>query len=92
MSLAKLLAIVDLVAVFAILASPILPTKVIMYCAGYLILKGGLFAITSYDIASMLDVICGIIIMLLAFDISNGTVNLIVLLYLVQKILLSFVS
>lgn len=87
----KILAIVDLVAVFAILAAPILPTKVIIYCAGYLIMKGGFFAITSYDIASILDVICGIIIILLAFGISHGTVNIIVLLYLIQKAVFSFV-
>ena len=90
MSLAKLLAIVDLVAIFAILAAPILPVKVMMYSAGYLILKGGMFAIMSYDLASFLDLLCGVVIIFLAFDISNSTINLIVLLYLVQKVVFSF--
>lgn len=88
--LIKLLGLADLAAVITIIAAPILPANIIIYSAGYLIFKGGLFAING-NIISVLDVVCGIFTLLLAFDISHPYITLFMLIFLVQKVFFSFV-
>ncbi|MBI2147068.1 hypothetical protein HYU19_01165 [Candidatus Woesearchaeota archaeon] len=88
--LVKLLGLADLAAVLVILAAPILPMNIIIYSAGYLIFKGGLFAING-NIISILDVVCGILTLLMAFDISSPFITLFMLVFLVQKVFFSFV-
>jgi len=88
--LVKLLALLDLGAVIAVLAAPILPQKMMLYAGAYLMGKGGFFAMSG-NIISILDVICGILILLLAFGISHSTINLFIIIFLIQKIIFSFI-
>ena len=88
--LVKILGLADVVAAIVILAAPILPTNILVYSAGYLIFKGGLFALSG-NVISILDIICGIFTLLIAFDISHPIITLFVLVFLVQKVFFSFV-
>ncbi len=86
----KLMGLVDVVAVIVILVGHILPQKMIIYSAGYLIAKGGFFAMNG-NIMSILDVVCGIFIIMLAFGISFKLMNSFMLFFLVQKAFFSFI-
>jgi|ETNmetMinimDraft_2_1059921.scaffolds.fasta_scaffold269888_1 hypothetical protein len=84
----KLLGGFDLIAVIIIFFSAIFPQKLILYAAGYLLFKGIIFAMGG-DIASIIDVLCGVYVVLLSYGISSTLVTVIVLVYLVQKVAFS---
>ena len=81
----------DLLAVIIVLLSPILPTKMVVYIAGFIIMKGLFFGMTG-NIMSMLDIVCGICIVLLAFKLVSTTIMIIVVLFLLQKAFLSIIA
>tara|TARA_Y100000034_G_C6750171_1_gene333381 strand:- start:213 stop:482 length:270 start_codon:yes stop_codon:yes gene_type:complete len=85
----KILGFGDFLVIIAMLFFPFLPLKWILYAAGYLILKGGLFAFSG-DVASILDIISGIYIVLFAFGFSLNFFSVIVGIYLGQKFLVSW--
>lgn len=81
-------------AIIAIILSfnpSILPRNIVIYAAGYLILKGGFFAISG-NFVSYLDVLCGIYIVLLSYSISLPILTIIVVVFLIQKNVVAFVS
>jgi len=85
----KFLGALDLFAIITIIFSFMLPKSVILYGAGWLILKGVLFGFTG-EITSWIDAVCGIYAMLLAYGIGNNLVTVVVIIYLLQKAVVSF--
>jgi len=86
----KILGFFDFVVIFCILFSEILPFTYLIKASLYLLVKGGIFSLTG-DFASYLDVICGIYILFFAFGLSINLFTAIVVLYLGQKCLVSFI-
>jgi len=86
--LVKLLGIFDFLAIFTVLLSGILPQKIIVYTGGYLLFKGMFFGMAGNWI-SIFDAICGVFVILLAFDISNTFIMVVMILFLLQKALFS---
>ena len=69
----------------------LLPKTIVFYIAGYLILKGGMFAVTG-NFVSYIDVFCGIYLILLTYGISFTALTLFVVIFLIQKNILSFLQ
>jgi hypothetical protein len=88
MVFAKIMGVGDFIAIILILFAPVLPMKVILYGAAWLILKGGIFAMTG-NIVSMLDVLCGLWTVALAFGAHSSTITIIVIIFLGQKVVFS---
>ena len=84
----KLLGGFDLIAVIVIFFSSIFPQKLLLYAAGYLLFKGMFFAMGG-DIASIIDVLCGVYVVLISYGISSSFITVLVLIYLVQKVVFS---
>ena len=78
----------DTYAVLVMLLAPLFPWKFILYGAGWLIIKGGLFAWAG-NLISFLDVGFGIYLIFVAFGITSTILTVIAVLYLGQKILFS---
>ena len=89
--LVKLLGIMDLAAVIAVLLAPALPAKVIMYIAAFVIMKGLFFGMTR-SIINLLDIVCGVLIALMAFHITSTPIIIIITLFLLQKAFFSFIA
>ena len=85
---AKIMGVGDFIAIILILFAPVLPMRIVLYGAAWLILKGGLFAITG-NIVSMLDVLCGLWTVALAFGAHSSTITIIVIIFLGQKVVFS---
>jgi len=85
----KFLGALDLFAIITIIFSFMLPKSVILYGAGWLILKGVLFGFTG-EITSWIDAVCGIYTLFLAYGIGNNIVTVVVVIYLLQKAVVSF--
>lgn len=90
MSLVKLLGILDLFTGVALLFAAIFPRIILFYCAGYLILKGFVFAVGG-DIISWLDVFCGAYALIASWGVTSGVISVIAALYLLQKSLFSLI-
>jgi hypothetical protein len=88
----KALGTLDLVTVFVLLGAAILPEQLLFVAAVYMIVKGGVFTFISKDLASVGDFIAGIYLLVLAFGLKIPILHPIILLYLAQKTLLTFVS
>lgn len=69
----------------------IIPRSLIFFFAGYLILKGAIF-LFSRDIASFIDVGCGIVMFISVFFSVSHLIFIITLIFLIQKGLFSFLS
>lgn len=89
--LVKLLGFIDLAAVIAVLLSSILPTRVLLALGIFIILKGFTFGITR-SVMNMLDIVCGVLIILMAFKITSLTIIILVTLFLLQKALFSVLA
>ncbi len=87
----KLMSIFDMYAILVMLLAPIFPLKWVLYGAGWLVLKGGIFAFQG-NIVSMIDVFFGIYIVFVAFGISSTILTIIAIIYLGQKAAFAFVS
>lgn len=85
----KILGFLDLLIVPIIFLASHIPQKAVFYGAGYLITKGLFFGMAG-DIASYIDVLCGIYIVLLGFGFGWTFLNIIVMIYLMQKAIFSF--
>jgi len=68
-----------------------IPRTMIFVIAGYLIVKGAIF-LFSKDIASVIDIGCGLIILLSVFLNISHLVFIITLIFLAQKGLFSLLS
>jgi len=93
--LTKILGLGDVIAALTTALAAVfpflLPKQIVFYIAGYLILKGGMFAITG-NIISYIDVFCGIYLILLTYGISFTILTLFVVIFLIQKNILSFLQ
>ncbi len=84
-----LLRVIDVLAFVGVLFSPILPSIWLGSIGLLLFFKGVLF-IWTLDVASFLDMACGLVIIGFVFGISFTLLKVLVLLYLGQKLVLSF--
>ena len=89
--LVKLLGVMDLAAVVVVLLAPALPAKIILYVAAFIIMKGVFFGITR-SIMNLLDVVCGVLIVLLAFNITSLPLIILITLFLLQKAFFSIIA
>ncbi len=80
----------DAMAILVLLFSPIMPMGAMLYGSGYLISKGGLFALAG-NFVSWLDVIAGVYLLLVAFGIGSTVITVLVFIFLLQKALFSFI-
>lgn len=85
---AKLLGMIDLAIVFIILFHSSLPAKLILFAAGYLIVKGVFFIFTG-DYASYADAAIGIYMVFMLIGASFTFITAISVVFLAQKGLLS---
>ena len=85
----KILSVGDAMVILAMILCPFLPLKWMMYAAGWLILKGGMFAFTG-DIASYFDIFSGVYVVFYSFGISATFMSIIVAVYLGQKFMVSW--
>lgn len=86
-----LLTVIDAVTAFVLVTHATFgwfSTVVVLYHAAYVIIKGLFFIRQLIDIGSLLDIVVGIYMILLAFGIfSHTTITIIATIWLVQKII-----
>ena len=82
----------DFITVLILIGAAVLPKKLLMFAAIYLLIKGGLFIYFNRDFASYGDFISGIYLLILSFGLKIPFVHTSVLLWLVQKTLLTFIA
>ena len=90
----KALGILDLVAGLVFLLSvavTAMPKSLIIICAVYFLIKGSMFMLLM-DFASIVDFICGIIILLSAWTEVPLVLSIIALIFIAQKGILSLIS
>ena len=81
----------DLLTVLVLMGAAVLPSKLLLFAAIYLMIKGGLFILINKDFASYGDFISGIYLLVLSFGLTIPVVHQIVLFWLLQKTILTFV-
>lgn len=86
--LTKILGLGDLVTGLMIPLYAVFPHMFLIVGAKYLIIKGGFFAFGG-DMASFLDVICGVYLVLLFFGLSYWVFTTIAFVWLMQKAVFS---
>jgi hypothetical protein len=82
----------DFITVLILLGAAILPQKLLLYAAIYLLIKGALFILLNRDFASYGDFISGIYLVVLAHGLKIPYVHNIVLIWLLQKTILTFIA
>ena len=82
----------DLITVLIIIGAAIFPKKLLLFAAIYLILKGGIFIFLNKDFASYGDFFSGVYLVFLANNVKIPYVHNIVLFWLLQKTLLTFIA
>ena len=82
----------DLITVLILMGAAIMPQSFLVYAAFYLIIKGAVFIYISRDFASYGDFACGIYLFVLSFGRSVPIVHTLVLLWLLQKTMLTFIA
>lgn len=92
MMIYKTLGILDLITVIAIISAAILPEKLLLYTAAYLLLKGLFFISVSNDFASYGDALSGVYMLLMVLGFNFPLATTAVLLYLGQKTFFTFVK
>jgi hypothetical protein len=88
----RTLGTLDLVTVLILMGAAILPHKLLLYAALYLIIKGALFIWISKDFASYGDFGAGLYLLILSFGFQVPYVHTVVLFYLLQKTILTFIA
>ena len=87
----KLFGFADILAIIALLAATILPQKLVLLMAIYLIIKGFLFVIMGGVFPNFFDILSGLYLAAASFGISYWIFTTVVVLFLAQKAFLSFV-
>jgi hypothetical protein len=82
----------DFITVLILMGAAILPNKLLLYAAIYMILKGALFIMMSKDFASYGDLFSGVYMLGMVFGIHISVVHGIVLFWLVQKTIMTFIA
>jgi hypothetical protein len=93
MALLQLLGLFDTVCIIIFVLTQFfsIPDKALYIIGAYLIIKGVLFTVMSKDIASIIDLICGLYALSIVLGFFNPIITLIVILYLAQKVVFSFI-
>jgi len=89
--LVKILGIVDLFIVIGIIISSMLSPNIIVIFALYLMLKGLIFAIIG-DKMSLIELMIGFYVLSLTYGISHWIITTLVVIYLLQKGVVSIFS
>ena len=89
--LVKLLGVADILAIIALLFVTLLPRKLVLIMALYLIFKGVIFMLGGGIFPSFLDLTSGVYIAAASYGISHWIPTLAVIIFLIQKALLSLV-
>ena len=87
--LKKLLGLMDVIAVLILIFSSTISTKMAMFAALYLVIKGIGFGLAG-DWVSWIDAFCGFYIFFLIMGSSNYIITILVVVFLLQKAALSF--
>jgi hypothetical protein len=82
----------DLITVLILIGAAVLPQKLLLFAAIYLLIKGGIFILLTRDFASYGDFISGIYMILLAYGIRIPFVHEIILFWLIQKTAMTFLA
>ncbi|MFH2021269.1 MAG: hypothetical protein ABIJ34_07655 [archaeon] len=82
----------DLITVLILMGAAILPHKLLLYAAIYLMIKGALFILMSRDFASYIDLASGIYLGILFLGIRIPVLHEIVLFWLIQKTIMTFIA
>ncbi len=86
----KILGIGDLFTGLIIVLSSIFPKAIILLGAKWLIIKGGLFALSG-NMVSFIDVFCGIYVIFLAFGHSTTSLTIVTAIWVFQKAIFSLI-
>ncbi len=87
----KILGLADILAIMALLAATILPQKLVILMALYLIIKGLFFILTGGVFPSFFDIISGLYLVIASFGISHWIPTVVITLFLLQKAFFSMV-
>jgi hypothetical protein len=88
----KTLGAMDFVTVLILLGAAILPHKLLLFAAIYMIAKGLIFIMMNRDFASYGDFVSGVYLLIMSFGIIIPVVHSIVLFWLIQKTALTFIA
>ena len=88
----RTLGTLDLLTVIILMLAAVAPHKLLLFAAIYMIVKGIIFILVSRDIASYGDLIAGIYLFILSNSIRVPLVHEVVLFYLLQKTILTFIA
>ena len=89
--LIKILGFADILAIFALLAANLLPQKLVILMAFYLIMKGLIFMLMGGSITNLIDMITGFYLILASFGVSHWILTIPAVLFLAQKAFVSLV-
>ena len=82
----------DFITVLILIGAAIMPKKLLLFAAIYLLIKGGTFIFLSKDFASYGDFFSGIYLVVLANGVKIPYVHNIVLIWLLQKTIMTFIA
>ncbi len=82
----------DLITVLILLGAAVLPKKLLLFAAVYLLIKGGIFIFMNRDFASYGDFASGLYLLILSFGLHIPVVHQVILFWLIQKTILTFIA
>ena len=82
----------DLITVLVLMGAAILPQKMLLFAAVYLLAKGLIFGVLMGDFASKIDLACGAYIGILSFGLYIPVIHTLAFIWLLQKTILTFVA
>ncbi|MBS3152125.1 hypothetical protein J4230_01805 [Candidatus Woesearchaeota archaeon] len=87
----KILALADILTIISLLGVSLLPQKLVLAMAIYLMLKGLVFILIGSLFPNFIDMLCGFYIIFAAFGITHWIPTVIVILFIGQKAFFSLV-
>jgi len=88
----RTLGTLDFITSLILIGAALLPEKLLLLAAFYLVVKGATFIYSSGDWASYGDLISGCYLFLFSLGIQIPVVHTIIILYLIQKTMLTFIA
>jgi hypothetical protein len=85
----KIFGLADILAIIALLFATILPQDLVILMAIYLIIKGFIFILMGGIFPSGFDILSGFYLIIASFGISHWIMTLIVIIFLLQKAVVS---
>ena len=82
----------DLLTVLILMGAAVLPSKLLVFAAIYLILKGGIFILLNKDFASYVDLFSGFYLLVLSIGINIPYLHQVVFFWLLQKTIMTFIA